>query len=956
MKKFVALVLSFIMVFSLIPSIVLAEDDLCPGENCAFYTEFTDPSWSVPIHGDFDVTGQKMHKVAGVNGDSVKMFEYDSTGNRTEHIIESIDVDDGPVENSSIIKIYYAPNKVEFYAKYDLRMIYIGSGDADQPTQILQYEGACETWINDKVGDKADLWIYIDNVYNTLNSNSGNYGNEFEAFPPITMSHIGSSTPAVACTKARLDGNGRPRITYIGSGTTVNWQISGSDIAQFFINCFSETPLGAITQQIVWMAVGYAIAERDEEPIYRVYYVDYYLFIQKLKSLPPLEFDNDFSGIGIDYFSLGPVGYSGWGGHVECGDFLRGAPGDNSVRGWTCIDLPDLDDGINHNTDQGTKDAYLKQQVEQRHPHTFPGEYNALCSMICPDCGFGRRDWPNNGHPTCWMHAKDQYEQWKHVKIDVECDIPILDWNDSYSFSTTRLDCNCTDTGRFAADPNHIYTSCADSICDCGFERVLPGIPNSDGHVYDGCEDIDCNSIGCTHVRGGFNHIMSVPYWYNAESPTDNLCQEFENYCTREGCDFTLVSMTRGHIFTDCENPVCSRAGCGYVGTPLVHSMSVPYWYNVESPTDNVCQKYENYCTRENCEYTLVSMTRGHSYADCKADACDRSGCTYNRGTVPGDQSDAYGHVYDDCDDTICNRCDFERDPAAHSMSVPYWYNVESPTADVCQKYENYCMREGCDYTLVSMTRGHSYADCQIGACDRSGCTYNRGTAAGTVQDGGHVYSDTCTATTCNRDTCGFERTAPGHSMSVPYWYNVASPTSSLCQKYENYCTKEGCSYTLVSNTRGHSYADCADRSCGRTGCGYTRGAVSGYLQSGHVYSNYCTATNCKRCGYDRTAPGHSYNVPYWYNVKSASVCREYRNYCTRTACSNYIVVQRDTTHSYTYKWVNVGKASTCRKYVGTCSSCGYSYVSSYDYTHNLVYITSGIYRCTSCTYTGPYV
>ena len=518
--------------------------------------------------------------------------------------------------------------------------------------------------------------------------------------------------------------------------------------------------------------------------------------------------------------------------------------------------------------------------------------------------------------------------------------------------------------------PSHTYTNCMDNICnDCGFDRgPVSGFLEVDGHVYDDCYDLTCNR--CNHTITEPHHAMSTPIW-EVVGDTD-ICKLYVKFCTRSGCGYVeVVGSDPNHSYTDhtvnigtsevCQKhtETCSICDYSYDWYDNVHTWNASGWEPVGD--ENVCKVNTHFCT--DCGFTeTVSTDTEHNYTNCMDSFCND--CDYNRGSVAGYQLG--GHVYSDCLDNTCERCGYTREYATHTWGASGWEPVGD--ANICRVAIHYCTRPGCGFSeTVSTDTEHTYSDCADSICND--CGYNRSSVPGYLQ-GGHVYSDYCTDTVCNRAGCGYVRTAPGHSWGASGWEPVG--TSGVCRISVHYCTRTACSaIETLSTDTSHTYSDCADRSC--SVCDYSRSSVSGYLQSGHVYNDYCTDTTCNRagCGYVRTAPGHSWGASGWEPVGTAGICRVSVHYCTRTACSVSETVSTDTSHTFG-SWTNYSSTqhrhlcSTC-DYYGygshtfsswanytstlhrrTCSLCGRAETQS----HTWVYVpgSGSVYRCSVCS------
>lgn len=529
----------------------------------------------------------------------------------------------------------------------------------------------------------------------------------------------------------------------------------------------------------------------------------------------------------------------------------------------------------------------------------------------------------------------------------------------------------------FGTYGNHVETYTDDNDCYCNF-------CDTPRHIYDSCTDIDCNRCGAIRVPEshdfvwipveiwggspyifrGYGHeqrcikcgtiqhreLHHTQYWSNdTQTPYEigfcedcgaQMQQAHSFYSYWADPDLAYICAHGGMLVTECEH------NCGYVNFE-----DVPAGHIYSNNCDEICDR----CLQK-------TRTVPHSYANCEATTC--SLCGYVRPTVPGhfyvhmpwiiegtedicrkqlvscsNCSSEYweydhSHTWTDCEDAYCNDCGFQRTPPGHAMSTPLWESVGE--SGLCRVFKNHCTRDGCTYTqIVSTDTTHSYSpECTDTTCND--CGFVRPTVPG------HSYLN-CVDTTC--EVCGATRTAPGHHYVTMPWVTVG--TSGTCKKQLFACSNCSDEYWVYDTS--------------------------------HTWSDDCTDEYCNDCGYHRAAPGHAMSTPLWVAVGQPSVCKIYTNYCTRPGCSYTQIVSTDASHSYspectdttcnecgyvrtapghsyTYRWVNVSTSGTCQKRVGTCSVCGDSYVSSYDYSHTYnswTSISSSQHRhaCTTCGY-----
>jgi len=231
-------------------------------------------------------------------------------------------------------------------------------------------------------------------------------------------------------------------------------------------------------------------------------------------------------------------------------------------------------------------------------------------------------------------------------------------------------------------------------------------------------------------------------------------------------------------------------------------------------------------------------------------------------------------HNYDEIDGNICIDCGFK---CEHTYEY-YWIPISEE--EICGGYIRICLK--CGTYNIFPIYGHSFTD-------------------------------------ENDKTCNYCQYSCEHKI---YWDLVYVGSSEVCEKWVVKCYDCGNSW---------------DKS---------------YLP--HQYSG-CEDSTCDICYYMRTNTGHSFRYE-WVKVATADICQKYVKTCE--VCGYSVVVTYDYTHnytdcfdnmcddcyfqregedhSYTYEWkYDESNENLCRKYVARCTKCGYSYVASYDYTHN---------------------
>lgn len=175
----------------------------------------------------------------------------------------------------------------------------------------------------------------------------------------------------------------------------------------------------------------------------------------------------------------------------------------------------------------------------------------------------------------------------------------------------------------------------------------------------------------------------------------------------------------------------------------------------------------------------------------------------------------AIEHVYDDCEDTICNSvnaddptlaCGYERVAPGHA-----WDNA-------CDNECNACGAANPDYAA-----GHFYDNCDDTVCNE--CEFTRTAVA-------HIY-DNCDDTGCN--TCGMTRTAVAHV-------------------YDNACDATCNNCTVTRTPADHVYDNACDATCNVCSAARTPAA--------HAYDNDCDKT-CNVCNAERTVADHVYGEEF---------------------------------------------------------------------------------------------
>ena len=291
-------------------------------------------------------------------------------------------------------------------------------------------------------------------------------------------------------------------------------------------------------------------------------------------------------------------------------------------------------------------------------------------------------------------------------------------------------DAECNNCGETREPGKHVYDDCLDEECNvCGEHREAPG------HVYDNdCADTTCNVCG-KETREAAEHVYD-------NDCTDTTCANcgvtrpaaehvYDNDCTDTTCANCGVTRPAAeHVYDDCTDTTC--ANCGVTRQALEHEY--------EDCADATC---------ENCDYRRVAP--GHVYDnDCADTTCNV--CNHETRV-------AAEHVYDnDCTDTTCANCGVTRPAAEHV-------------------YDNDCADTTCANCGVTRPAAdHVYDnDCADTTCANCGVT--RPAAE-------HVYDD-CADETCAN--CAVTRTAPGHTWGE--WKTTKAPTFDEAGEKERACS-----------------------------------------------------------------------------------------------------------------------------------------------------------------------
>ena len=227
----------------------------------------------------------------------------------------------------------------------------------------------------------------------------------------------------------------------------------------------------------------------------------------------------------------------------------------------------------------------------------------------------------------------------------------------------------------------HIWDGCEDAECNyCGETRV------AGTHAYDDCLDTECNK--CGELREAPGHKKNYC--------TDTVCSvcgavleagqhEYDKDCTDADCNVcgAIRTAQTEHSYTDCEDTSCNNEGCEVTREALEHEF--------DDCEDTECN---------NCSYRRAS--RGHRFEDCADSTCED--CSYVR-VAPGHQYDddcedtvcnvcgavraAQEHKYEDCEDITCANCSKTRVAPGHTWGE--WETTKAPTFDEAGEKQRTC-------------------------------------------------------------------------------------------------------------------------------------------------------------------------------------------------------------------------------------------------------------------------
>lgn len=535
----------------------------------------------------------------------------------------------------------------------------------------------------------------------------------------------------------------------------------------------------------------------------------------------------------------------------------------------------------------------------------------------------------------------------------------------------------------------HTYTNCGDATCNiCGIERT------EFYHTYPNpCTDTECSV--CHTPREAPGHDISGYRW--VITGEYNICKEYQNYCIKPGCYYyNVLTVDDTHNYLDCGDTSCEDCGYDRGESNLRHTYPSVWRYFSHDEHTRACTvcghpEYAYHSlsdwapSSEGCKRTCECgyyETKNHRYADCEDATCEDCG---------GVRLYPPGHTYLPCTDfsqyqhkRVCSVCEHP-DYVNHTYSTSWRYFSHDEHTRECTE---------CGHPDYA---SHSYSD--WGRYTSAEC--KRTCECGYYQTKNHRYAD-CLDTTC--EDCQEPRIAPGHSFSWTYYTeSIDRGECSLCgavqftghsypsnwvyfssdmhrhacvncgnlvygnHSYSNWTpSTEGCKRTCECGyyqTKAHTYDDCTDTTCNVCGnpkpaenhtfaytyysssmdrgvctkCGtaqlvphsypsdwtyYTYDQhrhvcanCGNYVYGNHSYSD-CADSYCNICGGYRTAPGHSY--PSWTDSSSAQHSR---------TCLNCPHVQSEN-HSYPANWTFY--SSTLHSH--NCIVCGHQEITSHSY------------------------
>jgi hypothetical protein len=515
-------------------------------------------------------------------------------------------------------------------------------------------------------------------------------------------------------------------------------------------------------------------------------------------------------------------------------------------------------------------------------------------TQVCKDCGYVNIPlaphqctyFTNNGITgevgTCTVCNKPLYRAHNKYSYWEGTGIPLSEFCTTRNYYVTKCSnpgCTLNEAVEYLNGPGHVYSSSCDEICDTCGEKTRT--------------------------------ISSHPYKFIT----------YMNVGDAEHC--------RDEVYT------CSSCGKTSVTPDNVHNYEYSF---VDLSETGRCQDYVATC--KDCGYSYVVYTvYNHRYLDCVDPTCED--CGYNRGTVPGHTYVNYrvpkntaalcGVIGEKC--SVCGYIKSATDDTVHNYTYGSWEPVK--TQGICRKRLVSC--QDCTYSYVENDAEHTWSN----ACDN----------------------------TCN--DCGYIRTVDPHTYVSAY---VKVAEQGHCRDLVNTCSICGTNY-IVSSDYSHRYLDCVDPTC--EDCGYNRGTVPG-----HTYVSYRVPKNtaalcgvigekCSVCGYIKSATDdtvHNYTYGSWEPVKTQGICKKrlvscqdctysyvendaehtWSNACDNT-CNDCGYIRTVDPHTYVSAYVKVAEQGHCRDLVNTCSICGTNYIVSSDYSHR--YLDCVDPTCEDCGY-----
>ncbi len=418
-------------------------------------------------------------------------------------------------------------------------------------------------------------------------------------------------------------------------------------------------------------------------------------------------------------------------------------------------------------------------------------------------------------------------------------------------------DCNVCGAVRIPSD--HVWTDCYDNYCGvCNFYR-------EDGHVYDDCEDVVCNI--CEYKRteghaydnavdttcGICSYVRTLNYIQTAEIKTVNIVNggEYAEFLFTPSVTriYSFCAMgdydTYGYILDDAYNQLTYNDDNG-------SSRNFAAVLELTAGTTYVLRA-RMYSDTETGTFTVQVGCETHTYTD----VCDRS-CD-----ICGMERDDAPHVWANACDAQCDGCGATRTPGDHAYT-----NLIDTDCDIC----------GVDRTLntiainevknVDITEAGEYVDF-VFVPEASGVYNFISIDENPIDTHGYIYDAEETLLNSDDDSAGFTH------FKVVYEMTAGTPYVLRAKMHNN--TSTG-SFSVKVICNEHIYTDVCDGSCNL--CGEMR-------ENYHVYDNDCDA-QCNECSATRTPAEHIYDNVCDKNCNECNSERSVPDHVYDNACDRF--------------------------------------------------------------------